>query len=65
MEKYIKCKKCRSTNIAVIQDNRNDFGAGVTGYLCTKSIIGASIFANNQRSVFQCCDCGKVFKEIW
>lgn len=65
MSKYIKCPKCRNINIAVLQDNRNNFYAGVTGWLFTKSIIGASIFANNQKSVFQCMNCGKIFKKVW
>lgn len=65
MSKYIKCPRCRSINISVVQDNRNDFDAGVGGYLLTGSILGASIFANNQKSVFQCLNCGKVFKKVW
>ena len=65
MARYVKCPKCRSTNIAVIEDNRNDFGAGVTGYLLTGSIFGASMFSKSEKSVFECCDCGKVFKDRW
>lgn len=65
MARYIKCPKCKSINIDVIEDNRNDFNAGVAGYVWTGSILGASIFANNQKSVFQCLDCGKIFKKVW
>ena len=65
MGRYIRCPRCPSKNLFIIEDNRNDFNAGVTGFLLTKSILGASIFANNVKSVFQCADCGKVYKKVW
>lgn len=65
MSKYIKCPKCRSINIDVIQDNRNDFNAGVGGWLLTGTLFGAISSAKNQKSVFQCMNCGKVFKKVW
>ena len=65
MGKYVRCRKCRSYNIIVVQDNRNDFCSGLLGWDLTKSFFGAMMFANSRKSVFQCLDCGKVFKEVW
>lgn len=65
MARYIRCPKCWSTQLYVLQDNRNDFYAGLGGWLLTRSLFGAYMFANSQKSVFQCADCGRVFKKVW
>ena len=39
MSKYIKCPRCGCKDLFIIEDNRNDFYAGLGGYLLTHSIL--------------------------
>lgn len=65
MSKYIKCPRCRSTELNVVEDNRNDAVKGLLGYKLTGTLYGAMAFANMEKSVFECVNCGHVFKEVW
>lgn len=63
MGKYIRCPKCRCTDLVVLENNRDDLGRGVFGYALTGSLLGGIAFANSKKSVYQCGNCGKVFKK--
>lgn len=65
MARYIKCPRCRSKDIYVIEDNSFNADAALGGWLFTKSIFGASMFGRSLKSVFGCTACGKVFKKNW
>ncbi|MBQ9120515.1 MAG: hypothetical protein IJY09_10780 [Lachnospiraceae bacterium] len=65
MARYIKCPRCRSKNLYIIEDNRFNADAALGGWLFTKSIFGASMYGRSVKSVFECADCGKVFKKHW
>lgn len=65
MSKYIKCPRCRCTDLIVIEDNRNDIGRGILGHALTGTLYGAVSFANSGKSVFQCECCGHIFKKVW
>jgi len=65
MSKYIKCPRCRCNQLNVIEDNREDVGRGVLGYMLTGSLYGALAYSNTKKSVFQCNMCGHVFKTVW
>ena len=62
MAKYIKCPKCRCTDLIVLENNRDDLGRGVIGYALTGSLLGGMAFSNMKKRVYQCVNCGKVFK---
>lgn len=62
MSKYIKCPRCRCTDLIVLEDNRDNIGRGAFGYALTGSLLGGIAFANMKKSVYQCGNCGKVFK---
>ena len=65
MSKYIKCPRCRCTDLYVVEDNRNDVGRGVFGYKLTGTLYGAMAFANSGKSVLECANCGHVFAQVW
>ena len=65
MSKYIKCPRCRCTDLSIIKDNSFSTSRGLLGYAVTGSIFGASMFSRTKKSVFQCNRCGRTFKSVF
>ena len=63
MGKYIRCPKCKCEDLIVLENNRNDVGYGLLGYALTGSLFAGAVASNMRKSVYQCSNCGKVFKK--
>lgn len=62
----IKCKYCRSTNVAFMQNNRKGFSIGkaVGGAILTGGIGTLAGFAGKKgKNEWHCNDCGRIFKK--
>lgn len=62
----IKCKYCRSTNVAFMQNKRKGFSIGkaVGGAILTGGIGTLAGFAGKKgKNEWHCNDCGRVFKK--
>lgn len=69
MARKLKCPKCRSVDVSLLDENRKGFSVGkaVVGGVLTSGLGGVGALAGlaggkRKKKVFSCHDCGHVFK---